>query len=347
MSTYTAVNNLSANQITTSSATSLPRLGFIGTGWIGRLRMEALLATQLAEFRAVHDASAEAAQIAAALMDGTHIHATLPALLQADLDGVVIATPSALHAQLSIDALQQGKAVFCQKPLARTALEVRQVVDTARRHNKLLGVDFSYRYLAGMAQVRELIKQNALGNIFAANLVFHNAYGPDKPWFRDVALAGGGCVIDLGVHLVDLVLWLLGDGEVNDVRSSLYSGGNKMTPPYSVVEDYAVAEFSVNQTQVNLSCSWNLHAGCDAIIAASFYGTQGGVSIKNVNGSFFDFEIFHFTGTHSEQLAGYPDDWGGRALIDWVQKLSRSNAYDPEVEQAIRVADIIDRIYSR
>ena len=129
---------------------------------------------------------------------------TLDDLVDLEVDGVVIATPSAMHAEQSIRALERGAAVFCQKPLGRTAAEVRAVVDAARAADRLLGVDLSYRFTEGMRRVRDLVRSGELGRVYAVDLVFHNAYGPDKPWFYDPALSGGGCVMDLGVHLVDL-----------------------------------------------------------------------------------------------------------------------------------------------
>lgn len=324
---------------------SLPRLGFIGTGWIGRLRMQALMEAEIAQFCAVYDPCAEAA--AAALGAHMQIYERTDDLLTSDLDGVVIATPSALHAEHCITALNAGKAVFCQKPLARTSAETAAVLNTARSVDKLLAVDFSYRHLNGMDHLRRLIASGELGEVFAADLVFHNAYGPDKPWFYDVRSAGGGCVMDLGIHLVDLAMWLLDGGEVNQLSSTLFHQGKKLRPPYQVVEDYATADFGLGNARVRLTCSWNLHAGRDAVIEAHFHGTRGGAAVRNVNGSFFDFEIHHFTGTSSQQIAGYPDAWGGRALIDWVTRLSRSGAYDPQVEQALKVAQVIDRIYCR
>ncbi len=122
----------------------------------------------------------------------------------------------------------QRKAVFCQKPLGRSTDEVRQVVEAARQTDRLLGVDLSYRYTQGLQQIRDLVRSGELGHIHAADLTFHNAYGPDKDWFYDKARAGGGCVVDLGVHLVDAVLWILDFPEVIKVSSALYAGGERI-----------------------------------------------------------------------------------------------------------------------
>lgn len=324
-----------------------PKLAFVGTGWIGRLRMQALLAHECADFSAVYDPCAEAAAEAAALSPGAVVGTCFEDLLRSDADGVVIATPSAMHAEQCIQALRRGKAVFCQKPLARTFSETKQVVDAARAADKRLAVDFSYRHVAGVEQMRESIASGELGAIFAADLTFHNAYGPDKPWFYDMQSAGGGCVMDLGIHLVDLAIWLLNGGEVEQVTSSLFHQGKRLQPTASEVEDYAVASFALDDTQVQLNCSWNLNAGQDAVIEAAFYGTKGSVCIRNIGGSFFDFEVYRFNGTEQQKLAGYPDDWGGRALAAWAEQLSTDTAYDPSVESVLQVAEVIDRIYRR
>jgi hypothetical protein len=155
------------------------------------------------------DAAPAMLREAALLAPRARCVADLDALLAEDLDGLVIATPSALHAEQSIRALERGLAVFCQKPLGRDAAEVAAVLEAARRADRLLAVDLSYRFTDAMQRIRALAQSGALGRIHAVDLVFHNAYGPDKPWFCDPAQSGGGCVIDLGVHLVDLALWVL------------------------------------------------------------------------------------------------------------------------------------------
>lgn len=324
-----------------------PKLAFVGTGWIGRLRMQALLARECADFCAVYDPCADAAAEAAALSPGISIGTCFEDLLASDADGMVIATPSAMHAEQCIQALRHGKSVFCQKPLARTFDETKRVVDAARVANRRLAVDFSYRHVAGVAKMRELIASGELGHIFAADLTFHNAYGPDKPWFYDMESAGGGCVMDLGIHLVDLAIWLLNGGEVTQVSSSLFHQGKRLASPTTEVEDYAQASFALDDTQIQLNCSWNLNAGQDAVIEASFYGTQGSVCIRNMGGSFFDFEVYRFNGTDREKLAGFPDDWGGRALAEWAEQLHGDSAYDANVESVLQVAQVIDRIYRR
>lgn len=321
------------------------RLGFLGTGWIGRHRMKAILDTGLATAAAIADPSPEMAAAALQLAPEARYIEDVDRLIEEDLDGIVIATPSAAHAEQSIMALKKGKAVFCQKPLGRSAEEVGAVVEAARTADRLLGVDLSYRHTAAVRAIRQLIDTNALGSVFAVDLTFHNAYGPDKPWFYDRTLSGGGCVIDLGVHMVDLALWSLDFPKVAAVSSHLMKDGQPLAP--EDVEDFAVATLTLETGAVlRLACSWKLQAGCDAVIGASFYGREGGACFRNVGGSFYDFTSERYAGTTVETLTRAPDDWGGRAAADWVRRLSQGDRFDPAAEQFIAVADVLDRIYA-
>jgi len=325
-----------------------PRLGFLGVGWIGQNRMEAIARSGAAEVAMLCDTSADILQRAGAAAPDATRGTCLEDLLAADLDAVVIATPSALHAQQSVAALERGLAVFCQKPLGRTAEEVRRVVETARRVDRLLAVDLSYRFTAAMQQVRNVVTSGDLGAIYAVNVVFHNAYGPDKKWFYDPELSGGGCVMDLGVHLVDAALWMLDFPAVAGVASRLYAQGKPLPPRPAVVEDFANARIDLESgANVNLSCSWRLPAGQDCVIAAEFYGTKGGVAFRNVGGSFYDFVAERYDGTKRTVLAQPPDDWPGRAGVAWAERLANGDGFDAEVEGLVRVAEVLDAIYGR
>lgn len=325
-----------------------PRLGFLGVGWIGRQRMEAMLKTGAVDAAVICDPLLEMAEQAAGLAPGAVIVPNLAAMLAMNLDGIVIASPSALHAEQSIAALSRGAAVFCQKPLGRDAAETEAVVSAARAADRLLGVDLSYRRTDGMAAIRKLVRSGELGRIFAADLVFHNACGPDKPWFYDGAQSGGGCVIDLGVHLVDLLLWTLDFPTVSGVSSRLFSRGRPLAAGAEQVEDYAVASVDLaNGAAARLACSWNLPAGRDAVISATFYGTSGGASLHNVDGSFTEFIAARHQGTATHPLSPPESDWSGRAAADWARRLADDGRFDPAADRLVEVAAVLDRIYGK
>jgi len=321
------------------------RLGFLGVGWIGKNRLDALVKNGLAKPAVISDVNIENARAAA--MDDTIVCNSLDELLECSpLDGIVIATPSALHAEQAIAALEAGLAVFCQKPLGRNLEEVKKVIDTAKRNNRLLGIDFSYRFLKTVSIVEKLIHSDDIGKIFAVDAIFHNAYGPDKPWFYDTELSGGGCVIDLGIHLVDLVLWLFDFPSVTSIHSRLYANGKRIRGRNEGVEDYATASFELeNGSLVNLACSWRLQAGTNAVIELTFYGTKGALSIKNFTGSFYEFKAERYRGTSREILYDSSDDWGGGAILDWARKLLQGGLFDKSVMEVKKVTEILDRIY--
>ena len=332
-----------------------PRLGFLGVGWIGRHRLEAVVESDLADVAAIADSSPEAVRSARELAPLAVAFDSFDELLENDLDGIVIATPSALHAEQAIAALKRGMAVFCQKPLARTAAETGSIIDAARRADRLLAVDLSYRHVRGVAEMRSLIQSGALGDAFLAELTFHNAYGPDKPWFFDPHLSGGGCLIDLGTHLIDLALWMFDFPRFGGVHSRMFHQGQRLASEAEAVEDCALAEFNLftesgdspREIAVRLACSWNLPAGRDAVIEAVFYGTRGAVALSNVNGSFYDFTVEHWNGRQREPLAGPPDAWGGRAVVEWARRLAEDPRFDPAAGHLIEVATLLDAIYGR
>jgi predicted dehydrogenase len=322
-----------------------PRIGFLGTGWIGRHRMAAMLADGAVEAVAISDTSEEMVAEAQILAPDAKVVGSLDEMLALRPDGVVIATPSALHAAQSIHALAAGAAVFCQKPLGRSAVEVDAVVAAARDADRLLAVDLSYRFTTGMTRIREIVAGGEIGAVHSVDLVFHNAYGPDKPWFYDRSQSGGGCVIDLGVHLVDLAMWVLGFPAVESVTSHLFADGAPV--PADGVEDFAIATIVLaGGTVVRLTCSWRAHAGRDAVIEASFFARDGGAALRNVDGSFYDFVAERYRGTASETLVHGPEEWGGRAAADWARRLAGGARFDSANRELIAVAALLDRIYA-
>ncbi|HEX2270321.1 MAG TPA: Gfo/Idh/MocA family oxidoreductase, partial [Pyrinomonadaceae bacterium] len=230
-------------------------------------------------------------------------------------------------------------------------LEVCQAVSAARESNCLLGVDFSYRFIPGMQQIRKLVQSGELGKIFSVDLKFHNGYGPDKQWFYERAASGGGCVLDLGIHLIDLALWALEFPRVADVTSALFKQGEPIKRPCEEVEDYAVARMqTVDGVVLNLTCSWNLHVGADAEIEICFYGTEGAASLRNVNGSFYNFLAERHHRSQRERIyesSANGGEWGGLAALDWCNRLARGEGFSPMTEEFLSSAAVIDRIYAR
>jgi predicted dehydrogenase len=304
--------------------------------------MEALARAGLAEVAAVADPHTEARRSAAEVAPGAAQAETLEQLIEQELDGIVIATPSALHAEQAVAALERGLAVFCQKPLARDAAETRLVLEAARAADRLLAVDLSYRHIEALRAAYEAVAAGTIGKVHTLDLVFHNAYGPDKPWFTKAELAGGGCLIDLGTHLVDLALWLTGaeTARVETARTLSLHGHE--------VEDQATAELSLGlgEVRARLACSWFQPAGRECVFECTAWGDEGAVSVRNVEGSFYDFRAELWRGTSTETLAEPPDAWGGRAIAAWAERLAAGRGYDPAADELELLARTIDDVYA-
>ena len=321
-----------------------PRVGFVGLGWIGRKRMDALAAE--IEVACLVDNDAGRLQAASSSHPDAAATNDFEKMLSEDLDAMVIATPNGLHAAQAIACLERGIAVFCQKPLATTLRDVEAIIASARRHDRALGVDFCYRHVDGMHELRRRVLDGAIGEVVSVDLTFHNAYGPDNAWCQDRVLAGGGCMMDLGVHLLDLAQWLQGMPLMERVRSRLFSGGQPVQGRGDTLEDLAYAEFiQANGAMVRLACSWHAHIGQPAIIQVALNGTRGGALWNNVDGSFYDFELRLFRGTSCERLGSHPDDWGPRALRQWLRRLQTDASFDAEAADYIRSAALIEEVY--
>ena len=154
--------------------------------------------------------------------------------------------------------------------------------------------------------------------------------------------------MDLGIHLVDLALWLLDSPEVEAVDATLHAKGRPLGEAPDVVEDHAVATLRLaGGAVVRLACSWNLPAGREAVIGAEIYGREGGAALRNVDGSFHDFVAERYRGTETEVLERPPDAWGGRAIVAWAERLGSDPSFDAGVADLVPVARALDRMYGR
>lgn len=323
-----------------------PKLGFAGLGWIGAQRMQVLAASGAADVAVLCEPDPRRLGAAcAALERPPTVCRSFDDLVGQPLDGIVIATPNALHEPQVRAALERNLPVFCQKPLALTRAGTARLVALARQRNLPLGVDWSYRHLAGVDELRTRIQSGDIGAVIAAELCFHNSYGPDAAWYYDIERSGGGCLLDLGSHLLDLCHWLLGVRDPVEVRARCWQQGELLRAPVTRCEDFVLASLDyAGGMRVHLACSWRAAAGRGAVIGCRIFGARGGAEIRNFGGSFYDFEVSFHRGAESELLGAPPDPWPGRALVEWARRLPRGANDDADC--LLATADVIDRIYA-
>lgn len=198
-----------------TGSASLPaeRLGvaIVGCGLIGQKRAKALAGARLIACADVKRDRAEA--LAGAASDVTASDDWRAAIDRADVDVVIVATTNDALAEVARFAVGAGKHVLVEKPGGRSVAEIDTVIEAAARCRRLVRVGFNHRYHPAMLQARKIIDAGALGELmFLRGRYGHGGrVGYEKEWRADPVLAGGGELIDQGVHLIDLSRWFLGD----------------------------------------------------------------------------------------------------------------------------------------
>lgn len=149
----------------------------------------------------------------------TPAFADLDALLDRDVDGIAIATPNKYHEPYAVEALDENIGVFCEKPLAHDLDSAERIADAARRSDAPFMIGFNNRFAPQVAAVREAIDAGRLGDVVhvEANWVRRRGIPGRGGWFTRKDLAGGGALIDIGVHVLDLALYLLDHPTVDEV----------------------------------------------------------------------------------------------------------------------------------
>lgn len=234
------------------------RLGLIGVGVVAQVNhLPALKGRRDVEVVAVCDDDVEKARMVAQHFGIGRAVADYETLLRnEELDAVIIATPNHLHAPMAQAALGYGKHVLCEKPPARNAAEASQIADAAKRSGKVLMYAMNNRFRGDVQVLRGYLERQELGKIFYAKTGWlrrrSEVRGPG--WYENKRSSGGGVLMDLGVQMLDLSLWLLGNPQVVSVTASKY-----VTDPRKDVED-TVAAFLLLEggASLQLEVSWAL-----------------------------------------------------------------------------------------
>jgi predicted dehydrogenase len=302
------------------------RLALLGCGWIAQNRLRQIADDRLAEVVLAVDPSPEACTAVADWTPDARVAPDPRVIGRESADAVMISTPTGLHAEQAVAILKRGLPVFVQKPLGISATEVARVLATAARSDVPVETDLCYRHLDSARALREQLQAESIGRVFYVEGCFHNAYRPNAQWSEEPALAGGGALMDLGIHLIDLVVWLTGqqatlcDVHLRQRGRHLVEGG---------IEDFARVDLKLDRdVDVRLVSSWDASTGLDADMRLTFYGENGNLELVNRAGSFFDFDARRCRGTQVDHLAEDASDrWQGGPLRDWLRAVRSRAAY--------------------
>ena len=202
------------------------RVGIVGLGWTGWTHLKAY--QELPNVEVVALAGYEADRLAqyGREFNVPNLYREYQDLLaRDDLDVVSVCTPNQLHAPVAIGALAGGRHVVCEKPLARSSTEALAMVEAARKADRVLHTIFNHRERGDVVALKRYIDEGGLGRIYHAKASWMRRNGIPTlgSWFTNKEMAGGGPLIDLGVHMLDLALYLTGEPQIATVSAATYA----------------------------------------------------------------------------------------------------------------------------
>lgn len=275
------------------------KIGLIGAGNIGNVHLHSFQKlSDECEIAAIADVNGALAESRAAEYGIPLVAKSPEHLIDSEVDAVVIAVPNRFHAPLAIRALESGKHVLLEKPMAVHAEAAKEIVRVQQKTGKTLMLAHQMRFETAAMQVKTLVERGELGRIYTAKAGWLRRKGIPGwgGWFTRKAQSGGGPLIDIGVHMLDLALHLMGDPKPVAVFGSTYAEfgprkrgiGNWGTPDwngYYDVEDYATALIKMEDgSSLSLEVSWAVHNVTDESPFVELMGTEGGASLRGMRG---------------------------------------------------------------
>ena len=278
------------------------------------------------------------------------------------LDIVSVAVPNFLHKDLTIAALESGANVLCEKPMALNTADAQLMADTAKRCGKLLGINFSKRFLPQSRAMKDLVDEGLLGSIYYGRSVWlrrsgipgltTNATSGMGPWFFNKKLSGGGPLIDLGVHRLDLALWLMGYPKPTWVMASTYDKlAQKLAVKRGVeytVEDLACAMIKfANGATLELDASWAAHIRENELQTTRLLGETGGLYQYTLDeGYTLDIEYYYDINgrQYDGKLHNFPET--PRAYELFVNAVRDGKPFMASAEEGVTAMKIIDAVYA-
>jgi predicted dehydrogenase len=322
------------------------KVALVGCGLVGEKRARALAAQQLL---IVADVDQERAWRVSQLHQPPALVARnwREAVSHPEVELVIVATPNNLLTPIGIFALKRGRHVFLEKPAARSVAELGELVKVAKKFRRLVKVGFNLRYHPAIKKAREIVASGEIGPLmYLRGRYGHGGrVGYQKEWRATPEVAGGGELIDQGIHLIDLARWFL--GEFTKVFGSVKNYFWKMP-----VEDNA---FLLLQTK-NGQTAW-LHVSCTEwknLFSLEIFGRSGKLQIDGLSGSYGRekltlYKMLPQMGPPPESIWEFPgpDESWQNELDDFIDCLENDRPVNGGLKDAYEALKIIGKIYQR
>jgi predicted dehydrogenase len=321
-------------------------VGVIGAGSIGKYHMEAYSEHPRADLLAVAEVNDERAGAAQEQFPGIKVFSDYREMLGlGDLEAVSVCLPHALHAPVSIDALKAGKHVLCEKPMSVDAASAEGMLKVSIESGSRLAMSLNLRHTGRARALKKLVESGGLGRIYhgKGGMLRDNAI--PRGWFHRKDLAGGGPLLDLGPHILDVTWWIMGRPVPVTVSGATYAelgpkgvgmgswGVGWEEGPFDV-EDFALGliRFEGGQTLL-VEASWALKAKMGTY--GYICGTEGGAAL------YPEAEAFGLDGTPIELDIGEDEKPPARFVDDLLAK----RTFVAPAEDGVTVMKMLDAVY--
>jgi len=343
------------------------KVGIIGTGGIaGGKHMPALAKIEGVEMVAFCDIIETKAQAAAAKY-GTpdaKVYSDYTELLKdGDIEVIHVLTPNDSHAEISIAALDAGKHVMCEKPMAKKASDAKLMLEAAQRTGKKLTIGYQNRQTPEALYLKKVCDAGDLGEIYYTKaLAIRRRAVPTWGVFLDGDKQGGGSLIDIGTHSLDLSLWLMNNYKPKSVMGATYhklagtenaaNAWGAWDPAKFTVEEAAFGFITMeNGATINLEACWAINLMDTAEAQCILAGTKAGADFKGglrINGERFSTLYLNQIQTSSSGVAFYDSNSSDPAYeeaLSWITAVRNDTAPVVLPEQALVVSQILEAIY--
>jgi len=335
------------------------KFGIVGAGAISQTGFDGIVMSGAAEVIAVADTSEKRREAFAARNKVPRRFADAASLIrEKDLDAVYIAVPNALHAPFAIAALESGKHVILEKPFATGYEEAREVVNAASRAKRLFTVGMNQRFTEGAQRIRALTEKGYFGDIYKARAYWRRRSGIPTlgTWFGNRRLAGGGCFLDLGVHMVDLAMWTAGNFDADRVSGAVTTTfGNrglgrgtwgKSDPagmPFDVDDGAAAFIRMKNGAVIQVEINWAAHQEENESYNVDLFGSQAGAKVYP--GEIYVHDVALDAPANITCL-GVPLLYAeANRFVNFVKAVRGEEPLCVTTEQALAVQRVIDAVY--
>ena len=343
------------------------RVGIIGCGGIANAKhMPSLVKLDTVEMVAFCDIEIEKANKAVEEygIATAKSHESYKELLKDEsIDVVHICTPNKSHADICVDALESGKHVMCEKPMAKTASDARRMLEAAKRTGKKLTIGYQNRFRADSVYLYKTCERGDLGDIYFAKA--HAVRRRDVPtWgvFLNEEEQGGGPLIDIGTHALDLTLWMMNNYKPKSVMGNVYHKLSNQTDTGNTWGDWNPKDFSVedsafgfitmeNGATIILETSWALNTLQTGEAKTTLCGTKGGADMQEglrINGANFG-KLFTTTPLlDARGVDFYDENTESESELEarlWIESILNDTEPVVKSEEALVVTEILEAIY--